>query len=146
MKKTTLALALAMASGGVFANGLGEDRAWQFQSSAAKYVMLQQRMAEELLDAGGPGPGNTTITLGDGSTLVIGDAVAGDKAQTSTSNCINCSSISSTVTVGDNVTGNTTASVGDNLNQQSNDATQSNGTFVASNTGTVQSAIGHQTN
>lgn len=144
MNKTLVITAAALAiglSGSVFANGYGEDYSWQFERQSSKHFRLQQRLAEELLSNGGPGPGNTTIT---GENVYLGDQVLGDKSQTDASNCINCSTVVTDISVGDSFGG--AIDVGSSLTQDSGEAQQTNGTLVESNEGTVNASIGSQTN
>lgn len=146
-KLMTLVLALSAfgISSTVLANGYSEDGSWQFKSSASKYYMLQMRLAEELLKNGGPGPGNTTITVEDGGQAVFGDSVLGDKQQANTSNCVNCSTQSTDIRVGDSFSGS--MGVGTDLTQGASNSKQTNGTIVENQSGgTIQTNIGKQDN
>lgn len=137
MKGKLLLLALTSCMSSIVnANGYGEDGSWKFQDSNEKFIRLQQRVAEEMLDNDGFGPGNTTITAQDGSTLYFGDQVHGDKEIEYSSNCVNCSSVSTTTEVGDNFSG--TVEVGARIRQRSTDASQLNGAIVDTNNGIIK--------
>jgi len=127
MRLTSIMIVLVLfgLTGKAFANGYGEDDSWKFEDANSKYYRLQARMSEELLKNGGPGPGNTTITQGDGSTIVFGNnqQIAGDGFQ---QNCDQGNYVnSSTAQVGDNFTGGIgfTADIGQSVDGT---ATQTN--------------------
>lgn len=124
MKYIVLAAALGAFSLGANANGLEEDRSWQFDSPNEKAVKLaKERTRLEKRGKIGPRVSQRSYTYVTGNdNVTVGTTIEGY-------NCINCATTNTNI--GDNVTGDTNVNTdqgADGNSQTNSEATETNTT------------------